>query len=55
MRCPFCKKEMNKLKKALIFGISGQDGKYLTDELIKKIIVHGFVRRKKLIKIKLKK
>jgi GDPmannose 4,6-dehydratase len=39
------------MKKALIFGISGQDGSYLTDLLIKKkYIVYGTVRkRKKLI------
>ena len=36
---------MNK-KKALIFGITGQDGSYLTQLLIKKkYIVHGVIRR----------
>ena len=33
-------------KKALIFGITGQDGSYLTEFLLKKnYIVHGVVRR----------
>ena len=36
---------MNK-KKALIFGITGQDGSYLVDYLLKKKYeVHGIVRR----------
>lgn len=36
------------MKKALIFGVSGQDGSYLTDLLIKKkYLVYGTVRRKK--------
>ena len=36
---------MNK-KKALIFGITGQDGSYLTQLLLKKkYIVHGVIRR----------
>ena len=33
-------------KKALIFGITGQDGSYLADFLLKKnYIVHGVIRR----------
>jgi len=33
-------------KKALIFGITGQDGSYLADLLIeKKYEVHGVIRR----------
>ena len=33
-------------KKALIFGVTGQDGAYLSDFLIKKnYIVHGIKRR----------
>ena len=37
---------MPKKKKALIFGITGQDGSYLTEFLLKKkYIVHGFKRR----------
>ena len=36
------------MKKALIFGVSGQDGSYLTDLLIKKkYLVYGTVRKKK--------
>ncbi len=35
------------MKTALITGISGQDGSYLTDLLLEKdYIVHGLVRRK---------
>ena len=35
-----------KKKKALIFGITGQDGSYLAELLLnKKYIVHGVVRR----------
>ena len=35
-----------KLKKALIFGITGQDGSYLSEFLLKKnYIVHGVIRR----------
>ena len=30
-----------KLKKALITGITGQDGSYLAEFLLKKYIVHG--------------
>ena len=37
---------MGKIKKALITGITGQDGSYLADFLLnKKYQVHGFVRR----------
>ena len=36
---------MLKKKKALIFGITGQDGSYLTEFLLKKYIVHGIKRR----------
>ena len=32
-------------KKALIFGITGQDGSYLAEFLLKKYIVHGVKRR----------
>ena len=32
-------------KKALIFGVTGQDGSYLAELLIKKYIVHGVKRR----------
>ena len=33
-------------KKALIFGVTGQDGYYLTDLLLKKnYFVHGVIRR----------
>ena len=35
-----------KNKKALIFGITGQDGSYLSEFLLKKgYIVHGVIRR----------
>ena len=35
-----------KIKKALIFGITGQDGAYLSKFLLnKKYIVHGVIRR----------
>ena len=35
-----------KSKKALIFGITGQDGSYLSELLLKKnYIVHGVIRR----------
>ena len=38
--------KINKLKKALIFGITGQDGSYLSRFLLqKKYIVHGVKRR----------
>jgi GDPmannose 4,6-dehydratase len=38
------------MKKALIFGISGQDGAYLAKLLIKKkYLVYGTVRRKKIL------
>ena len=38
----------NKNKKALIFGVSGQDGAYLSNLLLKKnYIVHGITRSKK--------
>ena len=34
------------MKKALIFGVTGQDGAYLADALLKKnYIVHGVKRR----------
>ena len=33
------------MKKYLIFGITGQDGSYLADFLIKRRIVHGVKRR----------
>ena len=37
-----------KMKKALIFGITGQDGSYLANHLIKKKYkVFGFSRKKK--------
>jgi GDPmannose 4,6-dehydratase len=37
-------------KKALIFGVTGQDGSYLTEFLIKKnYLVHGVKRRSSLI------
>lgn len=37
---------MNSLKKALITGITGQDGSYLTELLLEKgYTVHGIVRR----------
>ena len=37
-------------KKALIFGVTGQDGSYLTEFLIKKnYVVHGVKRRSSLI------
>ena len=40
-------------KKALIFGITGQDGSYLADLLIKKgYIVHGVKRRSSSINTK---
>ena len=40
-------------KKALIFGITGQDGSYLTEFLLKKnYIVHGVVRRSSSINTK---
>ena len=32
-------------KKALIFGVTGQDGSYLTELLLKKYQVHGVIRR----------
>ena len=39
-----------KIKKALIFGITGQDGSYLAELLLKKnYIVHGVKRRSSLI------
>ena len=39
-----------KKKIALIFGITGQDGSYLTEFLIKKgYLVHGIKRRSSLI------
>ena len=42
-----------KLKKALIFGISGQDGSYLAKLLLsKKYLVHGVSRKKKNINLK---
>ena len=34
-----------KLKKALITGITGQDGSYLAEFLLKKYIVHGIKRK----------
>ena len=43
---------VNKLimfKKALIFGITGQDGSYLAKLLLKKYEVHGVKRRSSLI------
>ena len=37
---------MRKVKKAIIFGITGQDGSYLSELLLKKkYIVHGVIRR----------
>ena len=37
---------MKKNKKAIIFGITGQDGSYLSELLLKKkYIVHGVIRR----------
>ena len=36
---------MGKVKKALITGITGQDGSYLAEFLLKKIQSFGFVRR----------
>ena len=40
-------------KKALIFGITGQDGSYLTEFLLKKnYIIHGVVRRSSSINTK---
>ena len=37
-------------KKALIFGVTGQDGSYLAEFLIKKnYVVHGVKRRSSLI------
>ena len=40
-------------KKALIFGITGQDGSYLTEFLLKKkYVVHGVKRRSSLINTK---
>ena len=37
---------MNSKKKALIFGITGQDGSYLAEFLLKKkYVVHGVKRR----------
>ena len=33
------------MKKALIFGVTGQDGSYLSEFLIKNYIVHGVKRR----------
>ena len=37
---------MKRNKKALIFGITGQDGSYLSELLLKKnYIVHGVIRR----------
>ncbi len=42
-----------KLKKALIFGVTGQDGSYLAKYLIKKnYLVTGIFRRKKFINLK---
>ena len=35
-------------KVALITGITGQDGSYFAEFLLKKYIVHGFVRRSSL-------
>ena len=43
----------NKLKKALIFGITGQDGSYLSRFVLqKKYIVHGVKRRSSSINTK---
>ena len=40
-------------KKALIFGITGQDGSYLTEFLLKKkYVIHGVKRRSSLINTK---
>ena len=37
---------LSKMKKcALILGITGQDGSYLSEFLLKKIIAHGIKRR----------
>ena len=33
------------MKKAIITGITGQDGSFLAEYLLKKYIVHGFKRR----------
>ena len=42
-----------KKKKALIFGITGQDGSYLSEFLIKKnYVVHGVKRRSSSINTK---
>ena len=36
----------NKIKKALIFGVTGQDGSYLSEFLLKKnYVVHGVKRK----------
>jgi len=44
------RKKIIEMKKALIFGISGQDGAYLAKLLIKKkYLVYGTVRRKKIL------
>ena len=43
-------KLQNMRKKALIFGVTGQDGSYLAELLLKKnYIVHGVKRRSSLI------
>ena len=36
------------MKKALITGITGQDGSYLAEILLKKYEVHGMIRRSSL-------